>query len=71
VSEEEILYEALRAPLGLCIRADKAKVQRALAKLKKSDPALMELLILGPDQSGTLYLLRQDRARETLDARKS
>jgi len=63
MSEEDLLYEALRAPLGLVVRADAQRLRRARTKLVANDPAVHELVIIGPDRSGQLYLLRADRAR--------
>jgi hypothetical protein len=64
MSEEELLYEALRTPLGLVVRASKAALARARSALAKSDPAISELLLIGPDPAGQLYLLRADQVRK-------
>ena len=62
MSEEEILYLALASQFGLVVRASKSSLQRAKAKLEKSDSALLELALLGPDASGQTFILRTDQA---------
>jgi hypothetical protein len=62
--EEEVLYEALRAPLGLIVRGSKQAIQKARNALAKSDPAISELALIGPDPQGQLYILRTDQARK-------
>jgi hypothetical protein len=64
VHEEEVLYEALRSPLGLIVRGSKQALQKARAKLAQNDPAISELALIGPDPQGQLYLLRTDQARK-------
>ena len=71
MNEEEVLYDALKSPLGLIVRGSKSALQRAKAKLAKSDPAISELALIGPDPSGQLYILRTDRAREARSAKES
>ena len=61
--EEEVLYEALRSPLGLVVKGSKQALQKAKAALAKNDAAISELALIGPDASGQLYVLRTDRAR--------
>ena len=63
MGEEELLYQALASPFGLVVKGDKLRLQRAKTKLTKSDPALLDLAIIGPDPGGQLYLLRMDKAR--------
>ena len=64
MNEEEILYDALRAPLGLVVTGDRQRLTRARTKLVANDPAMHELAIIGPDRSGNIYLLRTDAARK-------
>lgn len=66
MSEEELLYEALKRPLGLVARANKDRLLKAKARLAKSDPAIMDLAILGPDRNGQLYIVRSVEARKAL-----
>jgi len=65
MNEEDLLYKALTSPRGLVVRADKVRLQRARSKLTKNDPAMLELTIIGPDPRGQLYVLRNDKARES------
>jgi hypothetical protein len=64
VHEEEVLYEALRSPLGLVIRGSKQRLAKAKSHLAQTDAAISELLLIGPDPAGQLYVLRADRARD-------
>ncbi len=61
--EEDLLYEALKRPLGLVVRCDPARLRKALARLRKSDPALMELQLIGPSPNGETFVLRTLEAR--------
>lgn len=67
MSEEELLYAALKSPLGLVVRADKARLLKAKAKIAKTDAALLDLSILGPDRSGQLFIIRNAPARKVLN----
>ena len=64
MNEEEVLYDALRSPLGLVIRGSKSALARTRAKLAQSDPAISELALIGPDPAGQLYILRTDQVRK-------
>lgn len=64
MNEEEVLYDALRSPLGLVVRGSKSALGRAKAKLAKSDAAISELALIGPDPAGNIYMLRTDQARK-------
>jgi len=66
MNEEEVLYDALKSPLGLVVRGSKAQFAKAKSALAKSDPAISELVLVGPDASGQLYVLRADQARKGL-----
>ena len=63
MNEEEVLYDALKSPLGLIVRGSKTSLVRAKSKLAQSDAAISELALIGPDPSGQLYILRTDQAR--------
>ena len=65
MTEEELLYQALSTPLGLVVRADHKRLRKARSRVLVNDPAIHELVIIGPDASGQTYLLRADRARST------
>ncbi len=64
MNEEEVLYDALRSPLGLVVKGSKVAFSRAKTKLAQSDPAISELALIGPDPAGNLYILRTDQARQ-------
>jgi len=66
-SEEDLLQQALSAPLGLVVRGRRERFQRALATLRQADPLYLDLRIFGPDRQGQLYLLRATPAREKLE----
>ena len=63
MTEDEMLYQALSSPLGLVIRADRQRVAAACKRLSANDPAVLDLLLIGPDPAGSLYVLRADAAR--------
>jgi hypothetical protein len=63
MTEEELLYHALRTPLGLVVRADAKRLRAARQRLLANDPALHDLTLIGPDNAGRTYVLRADRAR--------
>jgi hypothetical protein len=64
MSEEELLYEALHTPLGLVVSGSRQRFSNARRKLLADDPALHELVVVGPDPAGQIYLLRTDNARK-------
>ena len=64
MNEEEVLYDALRSPLGLIVKGSKSALAKAKTKLAQSDAAISELALIGPDPSGQLYILRSDQARK-------
>lgn len=71
MSPADALYAALVAPLGLVLRAgDGDALRRARSELARSDDALRELAILGPDASAQVWLVRKDRLRELLAKEK-
>ena len=63
MTEDEMLYQALSSSLGLVVRGDRARLRSARAKLARSDPALLDLAIIGPNPAGKIFLLRNDKAR--------
>jgi len=69
MTEEELLYQALATPLGLVVRADHKRLRRARQRVLVNDPAIHELAIIGPDQSGQTYVLRADHARAAKEAK--
>jgi hypothetical protein len=71
VHEEEVLYQALSSPLGLVVTGSRAALAKAKSQLAKSDPAILELVLVGPDPSGQLYILRSDQARQNAPRKES
>lgn len=66
MTHEELLYEALKRPLGVVVKADVSALRKAKAKLAKSDAAILELAILGPDRAGQIFIIRSLEARRAL-----
>ncbi len=62
--EADLLYEALKRPLGAVVRCDVQRLKAALSKLKKSDPALLELQVIGPSPNGEIFILRTLEAQQ-------
>ena len=68
--EAELLYAALRSPLGVVVRCDPTRLRSTRAQLLTRDPALRDLRVLGPDASGQLWLLRAVQANAELRKEK-
>lgn len=68
----EALYAALNAPLGLVLRAgDGQRLREERTRLLKSEGALRELSVLGPDGLAQIWLVRKDRLRELLQCEET
>lgn len=71
MSPADTLYAALRAPLGLVLRAgDGEKLRTERTRLAREDEALRELAVLGPDQHAQVWLVRKNKLRELLAREK-
>lgn len=59
---QDVLYDALRKPLGVIVRGDVKALRRARSEAK-GDIAVSDLAILGPDGSGQVWVVRKDAIR--------
>ena len=64
-SEHDALYAAARAPFGLVVRGSVRALRAARTSLAE-DIALADLAVLGPDESGGVWLVRRSAVREHL-----
>ena len=68
MNEGEIIYGAMTTPFGLLVRGSPKKLREARSSLVRDDPALVDLVILGPDLAGTVWVVRKDSLRKHLIA---
>ena len=68
MNESEIIYGAMTTPFGLLVRGSAKKLREARSSLVRDDPALVDLVILGPDLAGTIWVVRKDSLRKHLIA---
>lgn len=71
MTPSEVLYAALRTPLGLVLRAgDGERLRTERSRLARADEAMRELAVLGPDQHAQVWLVRKDKLRALLTREK-
>jgi hypothetical protein len=66
MTEGEIIYFAMTTQFGTLVRGSAKKLREARSSLVRDDPALVDLVILGPDLSGTTWVVRKDSLRKHL-----
>ena len=64
-SEHDALYAATRAPFGLVVRGSIRALRAARTSLAE-DIALADLAVLGPDEAGSVWIVRRSAVRDHL-----
>ena len=65
MNESEILYAAAASAFGLIVRGSAKRLRAARTSLR-DDLALLDLVILGPDGDGALWIVKKDAVRAHL-----
>ena len=66
-SEHDMMYLAARSPFGLVVRGNVKALREARSSMRE-DIALLDLVVLGPDGSGLVWLIRKDKIRGEVTA---
>lgn len=63
----EVIYEALHAGLGVVVTGSAKALRETRARLLASDPAVADLLVLGPSPQNEIFLVRKTKLLEQLN----
>lgn len=66
MNEGEIIYGAMTTQFGVLVHGSAKRLREARSALLRDDPALVDLVILGPDLAGTVWVVRKDSLRKHL-----
>lgn len=62
-AEGDTIYAAAASTFGLIVRGSAKRLRDARSELARGDPALADLVVLGPDGAGCIWLARKDAIR--------
>ena len=59
MTNQDALYAAAASQFGLIVRGSAQELRSVLNKLVRTDAGLIDLTVLGPDNGGLVWLVRQ------------